>query len=91
MSPQTEMDFRPRGVPRSRRSDPGTSKAAARSMDGPHLAHHRAILNVLGREALTIYEIAARTNLSPVQVARRVSELRERRAGAMWKSAVTSA
>lgn len=79
MSPpeQTSLDFRPKGVPRSHRRDPDTSRVAARAMTGPHAKHHQTILAALGDERLTAHEISARTTLDPVQVNRRLSEMRE--------------
>jgi predicted ArsR family transcriptional regulator len=61
--------------PRARRDDPATSQLAAAK--ACHLAaEHRArILDALERADGTIYEIAARTELTHVQVARRMPEL----------------
>lgn len=59
---------------RARRSDPATSKDAARAATSVAQAHFDRILAVLdvGR---TIYEIGALAGLSHVQVARRMPEL----------------
>lgn len=61
-------------IPRSRTDDPATSHAAAsrarRFLDD----HHSRIVGVLGIPG-TIYDIARRTGMDHVAVARRMSEL----------------
>lgn len=78
MTPQGELDFRAKGVPRARRTDPATSKQAARSMRSAAQTQHAAILAVLRQHGdLTFVEIAGYLGCEPVQVARRLAELRE--------------
>lgn len=74
MSAQLPFDF----TKRARGSDPETSHAAAkRAIDFAH-GHFALILGALAAGAmLTIYELAAVTGLTPVQVARRCAELHD--------------
>jgi hypothetical protein len=72
---------------RARATDPQTSKAAAAQSHGLAAAHSEAILralacpglNDLGRSlsCLTAHEIASRSGLQPVQVSRRIAQLRD--------------
>ena len=71
MSAQLDIDF----SKRARRSDPETSHAAARAAGAFAHGHYALILGALAEGPKTIYEIAARTGLDHVQVARRMSEL----------------
>lgn len=61
----------------ARRDDPETSKAAAARV--PHFAsaHHAKIYSALLERPGTIYDLAHRTKLTHVQVARRLPELEE--------------
>lgn len=69
---QIDIDF----SKRARREDPETSKdAAARAGEFAH-GHYALILGALGIHGpQTIYELASRTGLSHVQVARRLPEM----------------
>lgn len=69
---QLPLDF----SKRARRDDPATSKeAAVRVIDFAH-GHYALIIGALGLQGdATIYELAARTGLDHVQVARRLPEL----------------
>jgi hypothetical protein len=77
------LDFMPK--PRSRRTDPETSRDAGRRATTRTRDHSRLILAVLGESsvALNCYQIATRTDgrgmaaLSQVQVARRMAGLLE--------------
>ena len=60
---------------RARRTDPATSHAAAAQTDF-YLDHFRRITEAL-QDPGTIYEIADRTGLTHVQVARRTPEMQE--------------
>lgn len=60
---------------RARRSDPETSHAAAAQLSSAE-AHCGAILGALADGEATIYQIASRTGLNHVQVARRLPELK---------------
>ena len=61
---------------RARRDDPATSHAAARRVGEFGHVHHAVILTALeARGPATIYELAERTGLDHVAVARRMSEL----------------
>ena len=73
MSAQLPLDFRRL----ARRNDPSTSKvAAARVIDFAD-GHYALIIAALAHGEATIYEIAERSGLSHVQVARRMPELAE--------------
>lgn len=64
--------------PRARKSDPGTSHAAAELVEktGTQSKHHRAILEALNRQdGLTSEEIAQAAGLDRVAAARRMKEL----------------
>lgn len=63
---------------RARASDPETSHAAARMVTFDH-AHYGAILGALSWGEATIYDIAIRSGLTHVQVARRLPEMQEKR------------
>ena len=71
-APPLALDF----TTRARRDDPVTShQAAARVAEFAH-AHQAVIVgSLMSQGAGTIYEIAARTGLDHVQVARRMPEL----------------
>ena len=72
MSPQLALDF----SKRARRRDPDTSKLAAARLGEFAHDHHAKILGSLVTQGKgTIYEIAARTGLDHVAVARRLPEL----------------
>lgn len=64
--------------PRARRTDPDTSHAAAASMLDAAREHHALILRALDecQHPLSAEQIAARLELTHVQVNRRMSELR---------------
>ena len=62
-------------APTARRSDPGTSHEAAESAKELAARHHRIILAALSRGPAGKDRIAALTNLSGTQVARRTCEL----------------
>lgn len=64
---------------RSRRDDPETSKAAAAKSHGLAAAHCALIRGVLWASAypLTSHEIAERCGLQPVQVSRRLGQMRD--------------
>ena len=65
--------------PAARRSDPDTShEAARRCTPGSHYARILHALDFLGREGGTHRELARETGLEPVQVDRRLHELRKR-------------
>ena len=72
LTPQLPIDF----TQRARRDDPVTShQAAARVVEFAH-AHQAVIVgSLMSQGSGTIYEIAARTGLDHVQVARRMAEL----------------
>jgi len=78
VSPQLEMTFREKGVPRARTSDVATSHAAAASMRSVAKSQHAAIVWCLeGHGPLTYWQIAQHLGWEPVKVARRLAELRE--------------
>lgn len=63
-----------------RRTDPSTSKAAARKAEGLAASHQRAILGCLEAfhpTSLTYRDIAKWTGLEPVAVNRRLKELHD--------------
>lgn len=61
---------------RARRDDPETSKAAARNVENFAHGHYALIAGALKLHGPgTIYELAAWTKLSHVQVARRLPEM----------------
>lgn len=60
---------------RARRDDPATSRSAARRSRSFAQAHADAILSALRSWPATIHELAARTGIDAVAVARRMSEL----------------
>lgn len=63
-------------APRARRKDPETSHQAAAKASGLAQDHCRLITLALQEHGpQTIYELAARTRLSHVQIARRLPEL----------------
>lgn len=63
---------------RARRSDPETSKAAARQSHGVAAEHRRVILGVMRAGGdWTANEIAERCGLTSVQVCRRFAEMRD--------------
>lgn len=64
---------------RARRDDPATSKDAARRCHGLAGEHARLILATLAAAGvpLTGHDIAARCELTPVQVLRRTAQLRD--------------
>lgn len=63
---------------RARAGDPQTSRAAARQASGLASEHCRRILAVLRHdEALTAHDIAKRCDLDPIQVSRRLGQLRD--------------
>lgn len=63
-------------APRSRSGDPASSHAAARRSRSFAQAHADAIRNALRRDGpATIHDLAARTGIDAVAVARRMSEL----------------
>lgn len=65
-------------IRRARASDPATSKAAARASHGLASEHRAAILRVMRTGGdWTASEIAERSGLTAVQVARRLAELRQ--------------
>jgi hypothetical protein len=69
---QLDIDF----SKRARSGDPETSHAAARNAVTFAHGHHALVLGALKLYGpQTIYELAERTKLSPVQVARRLPEL----------------
>lgn len=61
--------------PRARRTDPDTSKQAAERVSNFAAGHYAGIRCALVIGPATIYEIAARTGLDHVAVARRLSEM----------------
>lgn len=61
--------------PRARRSDPATSHIAAARVREFASGHFSAILAALTAPGATIYELAARTGIDHVAIARRMSEL----------------
>lgn len=64
-------------VRRARATDPSTSKAAARAAHGLAAEHRSTILRVMRAGGdWTASEIAERCGLTPVQVCRRLAELR---------------
>lgn len=70
---QIDIDF----TTRARGTDPQTSHdAAATAGDFAH-GHYALILGALATRDGTIYELAERTKLSHVQVARRLPEMRD--------------
>jgi predicted Rossmann fold nucleotide-binding protein DprA/Smf involved in DNA uptake len=73
----TQLDILESAYLRYRSTDPDTSKAAAEHVSFAH-AHYTAILGALGDGEATIYQIAHRTGLSHVQVARRLPEMQSR-------------
>lgn len=64
-------------VRRARRRDPETSHAAASRASEFAAVHMAAIRKALTLGSGTIYEIAERTGLDHVQVARRLPEMRD--------------
>lgn len=71
---QTSLDE----LSRSRRNDPATSKDAARRARGLAGEHRRRILVALGSgQSLTAHDIATRADLLPVQVSRRLGQMRD--------------
>lgn len=61
---------------RARRTDPQTSHEAAETVGQFAHGHYALILGSLGLHGMqTIYELATRTGLSHVQVARRLPEM----------------
>lgn len=61
---------------RARRGDPETSKSAARNVENFAHGHYALILGALKLHGpATIYELADRTSLTHVQVARRLPEM----------------
>jgi predicted ArsR family transcriptional regulator len=76
MTGQLDLDF----FKRARRSDPETSKAAAARVAEFEHAHHAVIVgSLLTQGPGTIHEIAARTGLDHVAIARRLPELEQLR------------
>ena len=74
MSAQLAIDFEKR----ARRDDPETSHAAARRVSEFASEHHAKIQGSLMQQGPgTIYELAERTGLDHVAVARRLPELEE--------------
>lgn len=74
---QLDLDFA--AVQRARRSDPETSKVAARAasdLAGVHM--HKILGSLISQGDGTIYELAGRTGIDHVAIARRMSELEER-------------
>jgi hypothetical protein len=65
--------------PRARREDPITSQLAAAAAKDLAGEHYCAILDALDAGDGTIYELAQRTGLTHVQVARRMPELEKLR------------
>jgi hypothetical protein len=63
--------------PRARRSDPGTSHQAAKRAAGIAPNHRNLIMAALDHGPQNIYELGARTQLTHVQVARRMLELQD--------------
>ncbi len=61
-------------LPRARKRDPETSQVAASGVNEFYLDHFARILEALAKPG-TIYEIAERTGLTHVQVARRAPEM----------------
>jgi transcriptional regulator with GAF, ATPase, and Fis domain len=66
-----------RDPPRARRDDPATSQLAAAQASGLALAHEAKIVEALSQGDATIHELAERTGLTHVQVARRMKRLAE--------------
>lgn len=64
--------------PKSRRTDPITSRAAARKAAGVQESHHALIMAALDEGDGTIYDLGARTKLGHVECARRLPELKAR-------------
>ncbi len=66
-------------VRRSRATDPQTSRDAAAQSHGLAHAHCEQILRVLNDSdrSLSAHEIAARAGLTPVQVSRRLGQMRD--------------
>ncbi len=60
--------------PRARRKDPATSHAAAKKAIGVAVSHRNRIMAALEKPG-NIYELAARSGISHVAVARRMIEL----------------
>ena len=71
-----QMDLFPpsRGI-RARKSDPETSKVAAEQAESVAQKHFRMIMAALQEGRGTIYDIAERSMMTHVQVARRMPEL----------------
>jgi predicted Rossmann fold nucleotide-binding protein DprA/Smf involved in DNA uptake len=69
---QLAMNFEP---VRARRSDPATSQRAASRVERFASGHFAKILAALDRAPGSYREIAARAELEPVAVARRMAEL----------------
>jgi DNA-binding MarR family transcriptional regulator len=63
---------------RARRKDPETSHKAASRVNEFAFAHYALILEALDTGDLTIHEIAQKTGLDSVQVARRLAELEKK-------------
>jgi hypothetical protein len=61
--------------PRARRTDPSTSHAAAKRVEGVVAQHYALILSALEQGTGNIYEIGARCGLTHVQAARRLPEM----------------
>ena len=61
--------------PRARKRDPETSHKAAGRVGEFQMDHYARILEALDRGPATIYQLADRTGLTHVQVARRTTEL----------------
>lgn len=73
---QLPLTWDPRTL--ARRDDPSTSVAAAQRTKGLANAHEALILDALTEGPGTSYDIAERTQLSQVQVARRMKALEQR-------------
>lgn len=71
---QLGLVFDPKPRPRARRKDPATSHAAAARAESFAARHQDRILAALEQPG-TIYDLAARTKLSHVAIARRMPEL----------------
>lgn len=73
---QMSFDLRPPRA-RARRTDPATSRDAARSMRHAATAQAAAVLNALRQGPAGATEIARRCGLTQVQVCRRLSDLQK--------------
>ena len=69
---QLAINFNP---PRARKCDPDTSKSAAQSVSAFEADHFDRIKAALERAPGTIHDLATRTGLDHVQIARRLPEV----------------